>query len=160
MYDHENRRSQARTMARILIVEDSPESLELMGYLLEAAGHQVLASSTLAQALACLRHVALDLVVCDLNLRGASGLDLLRSLRSEHGLADIPVIAITAGAGHDLPQRALAVGFDDFMRKPIEPRRFAIEVEHVLERSLGQTRRRASLSGMRSASAGAQDPAG
>ena len=147
-------------MARILTVDDSPESLDLMSYLLEAAGHRVLQAGTLAQALSELQHAALDLVVCDLNLRGASGLDLLRCVRSEHGLADIPVILVTAAAGHDLHQRALAVGFDDFIVKPIEPRRFAIEVEHVLGRSLGHARPSPSIIGTRSASAGALDRAG
>jgi len=133
-------------MARILTVDDSPESLDLMSYLLEAAGHRVLQAGTLAQALNELHHAPIDLVVCDLNLRGASGLDLLRHVRREHGLADIPVILVTATSGHDLYARALAAGFDDMIQKPIEPRRFAIEVEHLLGRSQGRLRPAASIS--------------
>jgi CheY-like chemotaxis protein len=119
-------------MARILVVEDSPESLELMVYLLEVAGHSVVRAATLARALAELRHTPLDAVVCDINLSGASGLDLLRSVRSEPGFADMAILAVTAAAGRDLPQRARALGFDAFFRKPIDPRSFARDVERVL----------------------------
>jgi|RhiMethySRZTD1v2_1073278.scaffolds.fasta_scaffold543131_2 CheY-like chemotaxis protein len=126
-------------MARILVVEDSPESMELMAYLLEVAGHSVRRAPTLARALSELRHVPLDVVVCDLNLKGASGLDLLRSLRSEPGLADIAVVAVTAAATRDLPQKARALGFDEFLPKPIAPRSFAREVERALERSVERT---------------------
>ncbi len=142
-------------MARILVVEDSPESLELMAYLLEAAGHSITRAATLSRALAELRPTALDAVVCDLHLAGASGLDLLRSVRSEPGLADIAVIAVTAAAGLDLPLRARAVGFDEFFRKPIDPRRFALDIEHALRRSVERV-----LSERRSASADARGLAG
>jgi CheY-like chemotaxis protein len=142
-------------MARILVVEDSPESLELMAYLLEAAGHAVRRAPTLARALSELHHAALDVVVCDLNLKGASGLDLLRRLRSEPGLADIAVVAVTASASRELPQRALALGFDEFLHKPISPRTFAREIERALERSVER-----ALSERRSANADAQGLAG
>jgi CheY-like chemotaxis protein len=142
-------------MARILVVEDSPESLELMAYLLEAAGHSVTRAASLARALAALRHTALDAVVCDLHLTGASGLDLLRSVRSEPGLADIAIVAVTAAAGLDLPLRARALGFDEFLRKPIEPRTFALSIELALRRSVERV-----LSERRSGSADARFLAG
>ena len=142
-------------MARILVVEDSPESLELMAYLLEAAGHSVTRAATLARALAELRHTALDAVVCDLHLTGASGLDLLRSVRAEPGLADIAIFAVTGAAGLDLPLRARALGFDEFFRKPIDPRRFALEIELGLRRSVERV-----LSERRYASADARGLAG
>lgn len=143
-------------MSSFLVVDDSPESLELMAYLLEAAGHGVRRAQTLAQALAEWRRARLDLVVCDLNLGGRSGVDFLRIVRAEPGGETLPIVAITAGAGRELALRAQRIGFDGFLEKPIDPRAFARELEGLLAR----TRPASALSGRRSASADAQGLAG
>jgi CheY-like chemotaxis protein len=118
--------------AHILIVEDNPQSLELMTYLLGAAGHTVHTAQSGVQAL----HAALsrrpDLVLLDLQLPDLDGYEVLRALRDDKRCAALKIIAVTAVAMVGDRERTLTAGFDHYVPKPINPRTFVAEIENWL----------------------------
>lgn len=111
-------------MARILVIEDNPENLDLMAYLLEAFGHEVQLARDGEAGLAGLRRGPVDLVVCDLQLPGLSGLEVLQEIKRDPARASLPVIAVTALAMVGDRDRTLEHGFDGYIAKPIDPRTF------------------------------------
>jgi two-component system cell cycle response regulator len=119
-------------MARILIVEDNPANLELMRYLLQAFGHIVSAATDGEQGEALARDQAPDLVLCDLQLPGIDGFEVARRLKGDPELSKIPLLAVTAFAMVGDREKILAVGFDGYIAKPIDPETFVAEVEEFL----------------------------
>jgi two-component system cell cycle response regulator len=111
-----------------MIVEDNAINLELMTYLLQAAGYDVTGVSGGAAALSSLRAEGVDLVICDVQMPGMDGMQLLRELRAHPDTATLPVIAVTAAAMVGDRERLLAAGFDGYMAKPIDPQTFAQQV--------------------------------
>jgi two-component system cell cycle response regulator len=118
--------------ASILIVEDNPNSLELMTYLLGTRGHRGLCARTGAEALQLARAEPVDLVLLDLQLPDLDGYQVLRQLRAMPGFARTKIIAVTAVAMLGDRERTLAAGFDHYIPKPINPRTFVQEVERWL----------------------------
>ena len=99
-------------MARVLIVEDNRDNLELARYLLQAAGHTVLAAMNGAEGLACARQEHLDLVVSDLQMPLLDGYEMLRAMRADSAIPRMPMVAVTAFSMPGDSSRALAAGFD------------------------------------------------
>jgi two-component system cell cycle response regulator DivK len=118
---------------RIWVVEDNDQNFELAEFLLLERGHQVERASDAAE----LRRLvatspAPALVLLDMHLPGASGLELLAELRRCAGFAQVPVIALTAHALRGDRERFLAGGCDGYLSKPIEIRTFVGDVERFL----------------------------
>jgi two-component system, cell cycle response regulator len=118
--------------ARIVIVEDNPESLELMSYLLTAHGHAVTGCEKGELGLKAVRRERPDLVLCDIQLPQMDGYEVARNLRLEDGLRDIPRIAITALAMVGDRDKILAAGFHGYIAKPLDPETFVQELEAFL----------------------------
>jgi two-component system cell cycle response regulator len=114
--------------ARILLVEDTPHSLQLMTYLLTAYDHTVVAAATGEQGIAMASAAAPDLVVLDLQLPGIDGFETLTTLRFIFDRVAVPIIAVTSFAMVGDRDRALAAGFDHYMTKPIDPQTFTEEI--------------------------------
>jgi two-component system cell cycle response regulator DivK len=119
---------------RILVVEDNAANRRLLHDLLEHRGHTVLEAETVDQGRAALRDAAVDLIVMDIQLPGGGGERLLREIREEPRLAALPVIAVTALAMQGDRDRFLRAGFDAYISKPIDVRRFGPEIESFLKR--------------------------
>ncbi|MDQ1752693.1 MAG: hypothetical protein QOE71_3749 [Pseudonocardiales bacterium] len=111
--------------ARILVVEDTPDSLELMMFLLETHDHTVVGAETGEQAIELATAVRPDLVVMDLQLPGIDGYQALIALQSRPELVAVPVIAVTSFAMVGDRSRVLDAGFDHYVTKPIDPKTFA-----------------------------------
>ena len=106
-------------MAHILIVEDNPVVRMLLEAHLEAASHTVMAAANGDEALQLAAAVKPDLVISDLDMPGLDGFGLLKALRADSALADLPVIFLT---GHDDPdtfRKSAVSGVNDFVNKPI-----------------------------------------
>jgi two-component system cell cycle response regulator len=115
--------------ARVLVIEDNPTNLDLMSYLLRAFGHQPLRATAGAAGVEAAVHELPDLVVCDLQMPGADGFEVLRRLRAHPATSSIPVVAVTAYAMVGDRERILAAGFDGYIAKPIEPQSFVRQLE-------------------------------
>jgi two-component system, cell cycle response regulator len=127
--------------ATILVVEDTPYSLQLMTYLLTAHQHTVVEAVTGEQAIALASASAPDLVVMDLQLPGIDGFETLTAVRAIPDRDAVPIIAVTSFAMVGDRDRALAAGFNDYLTKPIDPESFVEEISTWLPKKLRGTDR-------------------
>ncbi|MES2068717.1 MAG: response regulator, partial [Pseudomonadota bacterium] len=119
-------------MANIVVIEDTPANLELMCYLLDAFGHQVLTATDGDEGLELVKRTLPDLVICDVHLPKVDGYEVARNLKADPGVAGIPILAVTALAMVGDREKGLQAGFDGYLYKPIEPENFVAEVERFL----------------------------
>lgn len=131
----------------ILVVDDEPRMVEILQLALEAAGHTVIAAPDAARAWQLLTEQAVSLVVLDVMMPGASGIELCRRIREQ---SSVPIILLTALG--EAPDRVagLEAGADDYLAKPFSPRELVLRVAAILRRAAGEparpltsTRRRA-----------------
>lgn len=118
--------------ARILAVDDVSHNLELMTYLLQASGHEVIGAATGIDALRLAAQHHPDLVVLDVQLPDIDGYEVLRRLRAAPATWRVPVIAVTAYAMVGDRDDALAAGFDGYLAKPIDPMTLADALDAFL----------------------------
>jgi two-component system, cell cycle response regulator DivK len=119
-------------MARILIVEDSPDNMKLFRTILGLKGHEVTGLSGGQGLLDAIERGSPDLVLMDIQLPGKDGFALLQEIR-QSPLAGVRVIALTAHAMTGDRERALEAGFDDYITKPIDIRSFPDQVQRTLQ---------------------------
>ena len=123
-------------MARVLVVEDQDENLDLMVYLLTAFGHETLVARDGAEGLAVAAQARPDLVVMDLQMPVMDGYEAAAHLKADAGLAQVPIVAVTAYAMVGDQERILQRGFDGYLTKPIDPEVFVSELEkHLTSRT-------------------------
>lgn len=123
-------------MARILIVEDSPDNMKLFTAVLALSGHE---STGLPDGTGLIPRIEVwkpTLILMDIQLPGCDGYTLLDELR-ECGYVDIPVIALTAHAMAGDEERAMEAGFNGYITKPIDVRSFPDQISRVLQGNAG-----------------------
>jgi len=120
--------------AAILVVEDDPETLELVALGLEDAGFRALRAANAEEAEAALAGTLPDGLVLDLVLPGQSGLALLRRIRFEERTQNLPVLLLTGHALEEDRVLGLEAGADDYIGKPFSARELAARVGAVLRR--------------------------
>jgi len=119
-------------MARILIIEDNAANLELIRYLLHAAGYEVLLARDGDEGIRVARASLPDLILSDLQLPGADGYSILRTLRQDSATAAIPVVAVTAFSMARDRELVLSAGFNGYISKPIDPEQFVASIAAFL----------------------------
>jgi len=115
---------------RILVVDDEPHVLDVVGRYLRHEGFETLLASDGEQALSMAEDA--DLVVLDLMLPSIEGLEVCRRLRAQR---NIPIIMLSAKAEETDKLVGLGVGADDYVVKPFSPRELIARVQAVLRRS-------------------------
>jgi DNA-binding NtrC family response regulator len=124
------------TPARILVVDDSASTLEVLRRNLVDGGFKVVTASGAADALALLSFTPVDLVLTDLKMPGLSGLDLVRHVREN--LKDTEIVVITGYATIGGAVEALRSGAEDYLAKPFTDE----ELREAVERALRKLRSR------------------
>ena len=119
-------------MAKILIVEDNALNIKLFCDLLAAHGHQPEAVTDSRNALDAARAFDPDLVITDIQLPHVSGLDLIRLIRKDEELANVPIMAVTAYSARGDEERIRAAGAQAYVSKPISVMKFAQTVDELL----------------------------
>lgn len=106
----------------VLVVEDDPDTRELLRRILEAEAARVETAASGAEALAALARATPDALVCDIGMPGEDGYTVLRRLRAryERNHGALPAIALTAYASPADRERALAAGFQRHLAKPVD----------------------------------------
>lgn len=122
--------------ARLLIVEDEPNIVESLSFILRRAGFEVDAVTDGAEALNRVRRQAFEVLVLDIMLPGMNGLDVLKAIRSDQALSSLPVIVLTAKGQANDRRTAEALGASAFITKPFSN---AEVVEHVTRLASGGT---------------------
>ena len=122
-------------MTRILVVDDDKQIVRLVRSYLEQAGYHVLTAGDGETALHAIRHDDPDLVVLDLMLPDLDGWEITRIIRSDPGLAGLPIVMLTARVEDTDKIVGLEIGADDYIAKPFNPREVVARVRAVLRRS-------------------------
>jgi CheY-like chemotaxis protein len=118
-------------VARILVVEDSPDNMRLFRTLLTLNGHEVTGSPGGEELLETIDRTDPELVLMDIQLPGKDGFTMLGEIRkSPH--AALRVVALTAHAMSGDQERAMQAGFDGYITKPIDIRAFPELVKRAL----------------------------
>jgi len=108
-------------MARVLVVEDDANNLDVASRIIRASGHEALVAADGVAGLELARVERPDAVLVDLLLPRMDGWSLTRSLRTEAWASSIPIIAVSALALPSDRARAIEAGCDDFVSKPFAP---------------------------------------
>ncbi|MDX2677069.1 response regulator transcription factor [Streptomyces sp. NY05-11A] len=119
--------------ANILVAEDDTKQAELVRRYLEHEGHAVTVVEDGRAALEEVRHREPDLVVLDVMMPRADGLDVVRILRAES--REVPVLMLTARSTEDDLLLGLDLGADDYMTKPFSPRELVARIRTLLRRN-------------------------
>jgi CheY-like chemotaxis protein len=120
----------------ILVVEDEPETRELLVAVLAQCGAEVTAAASASGALEALRQWRPDVLISDIGMPDEDGYELIRKLRSMERDTDrrIPAVALTAYARAEDRVRALSAGFQFYVPKPVEPTELAAVVASLAGR--------------------------
>lgn len=118
---------------RVLLVEDDPLNVELFTAVLERDGYAVEIVTDGRQVEQRAEAFRPDLILMDINLPGVDGTELLLRLRRNPSTAGLRILAVTAHAMKGDAEGFLAMGFDGYVSKPIEVKRFRQIVRKVFE---------------------------
>ncbi len=122
---------------RVLVIDDDQELTSMLQEFLASEGFEVESAADAAQGLAAISERPADLLVLDVMLPGASGFDLLRSLRQSH--ARLPVLMLTARGEAVDRILGLELGADDYLAKPFDPRELAARLRAIHRRAQSTT---------------------
>ena len=122
-------------MLRVLVVEDDEDIAALIARYLRKAGYHAEVLHSGADVLSGVRRHPPDLLILDLMLPGASGLQICSALRAEPGTATIPVIMLTARGEEADRVLGLELGADDYVTKPFSPNELVARVRALLRRT-------------------------
>jgi two-component system phosphate regulon response regulator PhoB len=120
---------------KILVVDDEPDALEVLGFKLKEAGYTPLFARDGARAIAAARNERPALIVLDLMLPEVDGLEVCKILRRDAGTAAIPIIMLTARAAEMDRVLGLELGADDYVTKPFSPRELILRIRKLLARA-------------------------
>ncbi len=121
--------------AKILIVDDEPDMLELLDVDFSNQGYEVITAKTGEDAIIKTRDSLPDLILLDLMLPGIDGFDVCRDLRSDPTTKKIPIIMLTAKNTETDVTVGLELGADDYVTKPFSNKILASRVKALLRRS-------------------------
>ena len=107
-------------MARIILVDDDPVIGDLVVNALLDAGHAIGWIADAETALRVMRRRPPSLAIIDCAMPGMSGVELLRTMRSDGGLCHVPVVMLTARQSNQDEAIAYGAGANDYLRKPID----------------------------------------
>lgn len=121
-------------MAKILVVDDEPDAVELVEFNLKNAGFEVITAGDGAEAMKKARAALPDLVILDVMIPEVDGLEVCKLLRRDAVTSGIPILMLTAKAAEIDRVLGLELGADDYVTKPFSPRELMLRVKGLLRR--------------------------
>ncbi|MEY4200981.1 MAG: hypothetical protein RLZZ265_2721 [Verrucomicrobiota bacterium] len=121
-------------MAKILVVDDEPDAVELVEFNLKNAGFEVITAADGSEALKKARSTLPDLILLDLMIPEVDGLEVCKLLRRDAATAGIPILMLTAKAAEIDRVLGLELGADDYVTKPFSPRELMLRIKGLLRR--------------------------
>lgn len=106
-------------MAHILVIEDNPSNFKLFEAILKSAGHEVLWAEDGEKGLSLVPGGQVELILLDLRLPSMDGFEVAKRLKENEQSSQIPVLVVSAQAMQEDIQRALKLGVDGYITKPI-----------------------------------------
>jgi CheY-like chemotaxis protein len=118
-----------------LVIEDNDNNLELITFILHAAGYRTRCAMTGLDGVAEALRERPDFILLDIQLPDIDGIEVARRIRAAEGWPPTPMIAITSFAMAGDRDRVLAAGCNGYIEKPIDPLRVMKQIEDVLARA-------------------------
>jgi PAS domain S-box-containing protein len=130
-----------RNNINVLVVEDAPDTLEMLRQTLKVRGYIVTPCESAAEALSAAQDTSFDLIISDIGMPEMDGYELIGRLRRLPHLRNVPAIALTGyAAEHDIDS-ALDAGFDAHIAKPVNPADLLAQMEELLKSKGADDRR-------------------
>jgi len=121
--------------ATLLIVDDEPETLQMLETYFRAHGYQVLTAASGEEALAVAHGEPVDLIVLDIRLPDLDGFEVFRQLRAHRRTRETPVIFLTEKRERESRLTGLELGAYDYIPKPFSLQELRARVQNILARS-------------------------
>jgi len=116
---------------KVLVIEDDPTDLKLVGAVLRISGHTVDWRTAAEGAMEAIAADKPDVILLDLRLPGMDGLALVRLLKTSAGTRQIPIVAMTAYSDQYQREELLAAGCEAYIVKPIDTRELPKRLEKI-----------------------------
>lgn len=123
---------------RVLVVDDETQMVSIVAFALETQGFDPVTARSAEQAWRLLTAENFDLVVLDVMLPGASGVQLAQRIRAG---SDVPIMMLTARGDENDRLTGLLAGADDYVTKPFSPRELALRAQAIVRRTRGHAER-------------------
>jgi PAS domain S-box-containing protein len=120
--------------AQLLLVEDDPDTLEMLKTTLEARGFEVKTCESAAELLECAEETTADLLISDIGMPEMDGFEMIKRLRKLEAFRHVPAIALSGYASQKDARTAMAAGFDAHVSKPVDPKELLQLVEELLQK--------------------------
>ena len=117
---------------KVLIIEDTPQNMYMLTYLLESSNYEVVQAFTGADGIALAKETNPDVILLDIQLPEMDGYTVARELRNTDGLSETPIIAVTSYAMAGDREKALESGATGYIEKPIDPDTFISQMESFI----------------------------
>jgi len=124
--------------ASILVVDDNPQNLQLMGSIIYEKGYNVSASSSGEQALQAISQQAPDLILLDIKMPGMNGFEVCKTLKANPATKDIPIIFLTAITDAEILMHSFNLGAVDYITKPFNKGELLARIATHVELKLSQ----------------------
>ncbi|MCD8514209.1 MAG: response regulator [Nitrincola sp.] len=120
-------------MTKVLVVDDEPNILLSLEFLMQQAGFDVTTAEDGETALIRLNDTEPNLVLLDISLPGISGFDVLEQIRKDERFTRLPVIMLTAHGREVEREKGMALGADDYITKPFSTQALVQKVRNLLQ---------------------------
>jgi len=117
----------------VLIIEDEADAAELFAEMMRVSGFRVLKTSSSTPALTLIATEKPDIIILDIMMPEVSGIDILRQMRRDSGLANIPVVVVSAKSMPADIKNGMEAGASIYLTKPVG----FLELKEAVERALG-----------------------
>ena len=117
----------------VLIIEDEADAAELFAEMMRVSGFRVLKTSSSTPALSLIAAEKPDIIILDIMMPDVSGLEILRQMRQDTGLAHIPVVVVSAKSMPADIKIGMEAGASTYLTKPVG----FLELKEAVERALG-----------------------
>lgn len=121
------------TPKTVLIIEDEEDAAELFAEMMRVSGFRVLKTSNSAPAIAMMASEKPDVIILDIMMPEISGLDILRQMRRDPELANIPVVVVSAKSMPADIKNGMEAGASTYLTKPVG----FLELKEAVERAVG-----------------------
>lgn len=120
---------------KILVIDDNADIRDLIQYIFEKAGKQVIQGEDGAKGLTQVKAHRPDLILLDTTMPGISGLDVLKAIRSDRDseISSIPVVMLTANSAEADIKKAYEIGASSYIVKPFKKEMIVAEVDLLLQ---------------------------
>lgn len=116
----------------ILVADDSPTIRKFVSFSLAMEGFEIIQVSDGMEALEKLPFGKVDLIITDLNMPNVDGYELIKTIRSNEEMKEIPIIILSSLGKSEEIAKGLACGADSYLVKPFDPKRIQYEVAKYL----------------------------